>query len=106
MAENDNKKVQELQLFEHTLQNLNMQKQAVQIEMNEIENALNEVKKSGSEVYKVMGNIMVKSERNSLISELEEKKKLSGMKIEAYEKQEKIVEDKIGKLRKEISALI
>ena len=34
------KKIQELQILEQNLQNLLMQKQAFQIELNEIENAL------------------------------------------------------------------
>ena len=39
-------KIQELQAFEHTFQNILMQKQAFQIELSETENALKEVEKT------------------------------------------------------------
>ena len=60
-----NKKIQELQILEQNLQNLIMQKQSVQIELNESLNALEELKISDDEVYKVLGGIMIKADKNS-----------------------------------------
>jgi len=45
------KKIQELQILEHNLQNLMMQKQAFQLELNETVNALEEVKKKQKMTY-------------------------------------------------------
>ncbi len=80
-----------------------MQKQNDQIELNEINNALSEVKKTQGEVYKVSSNIMLKSDKNIVIKELEEKKKLIDIKIQSIEKQEKIINEKSEKLKKEIN---
>lgn len=97
------KKIQELQVLEHNLQSFLMQKQTIQIEANEINTALDELKKSSDEVYRIVGNIMLKSDKNSLSDELKEKKKLVEMRINSIEKQEKLVSSKIEELREEIN---
>jgi prefoldin beta subunit len=100
------KKIQELQILEQGLQNFLMQKQAIDAEANEISNALEELKKSGDEVYRIIGNVMVKSEKKTLTEELSEKKKLFELRISSIEKQEKLVGEKTEKLRKEVSEAI
>ncbi len=98
-----NKKIQELQILEQNLQNLIMQKQSVQIELNESLNALEELKISDDEVYKVLGGIMIKADKNKLLNELNEKKKILDLRISSIEKQEKIIEGKTDLLRREIN---
>ena len=49
-------------------------KQSIQIELNELSSALGEMKKSPKEVYKILGNIMIKTTPEKLSKELEEKK--------------------------------
>ena len=63
-------KIQELQNYEQTLQGLLMQKQTFQIELNESENALSEITKSKDDVFKIVGNIMIKSNKESVEKEL------------------------------------
>lgn len=94
--------VEDISVLENQLQNFLMQKQAFQIELNEIENALAELKKSDDEVYKIVSGIMIKAEKNVLEKELVEKKKLAEMRISSIEKQEKLAEKNILQLRKEI----
>lgn len=98
--------IQELQILEQNLQNLIMQKQSVQIELSEIENALTDLKKSENEVYKVVGGIMIRSDKATLSAELEEKKKILGLRVSSIEKQEKILEEKSEKFKKEINELV
>ncbi len=100
------RKIQELQILEQNLQNLMMQKQAAQIELSEIENALSELKKSDGEVYKVVGGIMIRSTKPVLSAELEEKNKIFGLRIASIEKQEKILDEKASKSKKEINDLV
>jgi prefoldin beta subunit len=97
------KKIQELQLLEQTLQNFLMQKQTLQVELNEINNALNELSKSEDEVYRIIGGIMLRSNKKDLSSDLTEQKKIAELRLQSIEKQEKISEDKSTKLRNEIS---
>ncbi|MCX5704399.1 MAG: prefoldin subunit beta [Candidatus Omnitrophica bacterium] len=96
-------KIQELQILEQNLQNLLMQKQTVQIELNEVQNALNDLKKTEDEVYKVIGGVMLRSNKADLLKELSEKQKILELRIFSVEKQEKILEEKTGKLRKELT---
>jgi prefoldin beta subunit len=96
-------KIQELQILEQNLQNLLMQKQTVQIELNEIVSALNDLKKTEDEVYKVIGGVMIRSNKADLLKELSEKQKILELRISSVEKQEKILEEKTGKLRKELT---
>ena len=99
MNSQDSKKIEELRVLENQLQGFLMQKQAIQMELNEIDNALGEIKDSDGEVYKVVSGVMLKSEKKKLEKELGEKKKIAEMKIEAIEKQEKFLEEKARKLK-------
>jgi prefoldin beta subunit len=104
--EQTGKKIQELQILEQSLQTLSMQKQTFQIELTEVLNALSDLKKSGEEVYKIVGGLMVSSSKADLTSDLEEKKKIFELRISSIEKQEKILDEKSEKLKKEITNLV
>jgi len=95
-------KIEDLQVLEKNLQNLLMEKQSFQVELNESNNALEELTKSSKEVYKIIGGVMILSEKNNLISELNEKKKILELRFDSIEKQEKIFSEKVEKIRKEI----
>ena len=97
----DQNKLQELQILEQNLQGILMQKQTFQIELAESQGALEELEKSGEEVYKIIGQLMIKSDKSKMKSELEEKKKMLELRIKTLENQEKISTEKVGKLREE-----
>ncbi len=94
-------KVQEMQLLEQNLQNLLMQKQAFQMELSETDSAIEELKKSGEEVYKIIGQLMIKSEKKKIEEELSEKKKLLDLRLKNIEKQEASMTKDMEKLRDE-----
>jgi len=96
-------KVKDLQMIEQNVQNLSLQKQTSQVELNEINNALAEIEKTNDEIYKILGGIMIKTDKTALKKELGEKKKLLELRIQTIEKQEKLVSEKAKKLRSEIS---
>lgn len=96
-------KIEELQILEKNLQNFLIQKQSFQSEQNETNNALEELKKTKEEVYKIIGNIMIKASTSHLQKELDEKNKILTLRISSIEKQEKIFEEKALKLRSEIT---
>ena len=99
-------KLQELQVLEHNLQGLLMQKQTFQIDLNETLNALEEAKKTGEIVYKMIGSIMVVVDKQNTINDLEEKKKLLELRNEAVSKQEQIVESKAREIQQEIKKIL
>jgi len=95
-------KIQELQIIEQNLQNMLVQKQTLQFEINEISEALEELKNAKGDTYKVVGQIMVKSEKEDLKKDLESKKEVAELRIKNLEKQEGSIKDRLTKLREEV----
>ena len=67
--EKTQKKIQQLQHYEQTLQSILMQKQAFQIEINEAQNALIEIKSSKDDVYKMVGQILIKADKEKVVKD-------------------------------------
>lgn len=101
MKKETQEKIQELQLLEQNTQSFMMQKQQFQVQLMEVESALKEVSK-GKESYKIIGNIMVKSEKEKLEEDLEQKKEMFGLRIKNIEKQEERLKEKAVKLQEEV----
>jgi len=99
-------KIEVLRGLEMQLENLLMQRQTIQIELNESLNALEEVKKTKDDVFKILSGIMIKVDKEKALKELEEKKKIAEMKVNSFEKQEKLLSEKAEKLRKEITSSV
>ena len=97
----DANKIQELQIMEQNIQNILLQKQAFQMEASETEAALEEIKKSGDKVFKVIGQLMIQADKASIQKELEEKKKIIDVRLKSLEKQEATFSEKIEELREE-----
>ena len=97
-----NEKIQEMQLLEQSLQQILMQRQAFQMEISETANALEEIKKAGEEIFKIVGQLMIKTEKKKTQDELENKKKILDLRVKTLEKQEKIMTEKLQKLQQEV----
>jgi len=95
-------KIQEIQILEQNLRNLLLQKQAFQIELNETENALSEILNSKDDVFKLIGQIMIKSNKDKLSEELKKKKELLSLRLDSIEKQESEATKNLEELRKDI----
>ena len=100
MTEQD-RKIREIQMLEQNFQNLLMQKQAFQMELSENKAALEEIEHSGDEVYKIIGQLMIKSDKTKVKKELESKEKILGLRMKNIEEQEKAYTEKLQKLQKE-----
>ena len=96
------KKIQELQILEQNLQNILLQKQAFQIELRETQAALKELEKSGEEVFKIIGQLMIKTDKKEMKEELFNKEKIIGLRIKSFEKQENTLSEKLDRLEKEV----
>ena len=97
------KKIQEMQMLEQNLQNLLFQKQAFQMELSETKSALNEIGKSGDEVFKIIGQLMIKTDKAKTKEELSNKEKIISLRINSIEKQETSLAKKLEDLQKEIT---
>ena len=95
-------KIQELQFLEQNLQNLLLQKQAFQMELSETQAASKEIEKAGDEVFKIIGQLMIKTDKKRLKDELENKDKILNLRINTLDKQENSLTEKLEKLRDEV----
>ena len=98
--------VQELRMTEQQHQQLLMQKQQFQFEQNQLTNAINEVKKSEGDVFKVISGALIKVKKLELLKELEEKRNAMTLRVQSVEKQEKLIDEKMDSLQKELRNLI
>jgi len=96
------KSLQELNFLEQNMQNLLLQKQAFQMELSETTASLFEIKKSSEDVFKIVGQLMIKFDKNKIVQELEEKEKLIKLKLNSLDKQENVLNDKILYLREKV----
>ena len=100
------KKIQEIQIFEQNLQNLLLQKQAFQLEISETTSALKEIESSDDEVFKIIGQLMIKTEKSKIKQELIDREKILELRIKSIEKQENSLTEQVEKIREEVMKLI
>lgn len=97
------KKIQEIQLYEQSFQQLLMQKKSFDFELQETKYSIEELEKSEGEVFKIIGGqVVVKYDREKLVKEMQDKKDLIQTRLKSMEKQEKEYVEIIESLRKEI----
>ena len=99
---NDEKKIQEIQILEQSLQNILLQKQAFGMEISETQIALKEIESSEEDVFKIIGQLMIKTKKDSIIKDLSEKKKILDLRLKNLDKQESSLTEQIEKLRDEV----
>jgi prefoldin beta subunit len=79
-----------------------MQKQAFQMEFSETQNSLKEIKESKDDVYKIVGQLMIKTKKEKIIDELANKEKLIDMRIKSFDKQESNLSEQLASLREKV----
>jgi len=95
--------IQEIQFLEQNFEQLLQQKNLFNMEINETSLALTEVEKSDGELFKVVGGqVMIKSSKEKLTTELQHKKELLNARMKNIETQEKEFSEKIETLRQNI----
>ena len=101
MAESD-KKIPDMQIIEETLHNILLQKQAFQMDLSETISAIGEVKNSKDDLFKIIGQIMLKTSKSKILEELENKERILNLRIKSLEKQENTLNEKFSSIREEI----
>lgn len=102
MDKETQEKIQELQMHEQNLHSLLMQKQAFQLESSETENALKEIEGSKDDVFKMIGNIMIKTDKNKIKDELGKKKELIDLRLKSIDKQESELTKHAEEMKEEV----
>jgi prefoldin beta subunit len=101
MNEQMQEKIGQIQLIQQNMENFGMQRQQFQLQQTEIETALIEIESTDT-AYKIIGNIMVLTDKDKLRKELTEKKEMLDIRISTIEKQEEKLRSKAEELQKEI----
>lgn len=94
-------KIGRLQLLEQNLQQFAAQKQQFQAQLFEYESALKELG-DAPDAFKIVGNIMVKSDKAVIQKDIEQKKEIVDLRIKSIEKQESQIKEKAEALRTEV----
>lgn len=93
-----------LQQLQQTLQAVVSQKQQLEIEMNETDRALSELEKVTAEnpVYKSVGSILVRADKEGLLAELKEKKELLNTRVTVLGRQEERTRERIKDIQQKL----
>jgi len=90
-----------LQQLQQTLQVVVTQKQQLELELSDTEKALSELEKITDDVpvYKSVGSILLKAERQGLMGELKERKDLLNSRVTVLGKQEERTRERMKELQ-------
>lgn len=105
--EQTREKVGQFQNYQQQLQAILIQKETMQLQLMEINKALEELNSTKNEnAYKITGQIMVNKSVEELKKELNETKEALELKIKSLEKTEEKVTNKLKELETEIRSLV
>ena len=93
-----------LQQLQQTLQAVTTQKQQLEIEVAEAGRAASELDKLGEQsvVYKSVGSLLLRSDKQTLLNELKERKELLGTRITVLGRQEDRTKERIKELQEKL----
>ena len=86
--EDMNRELIEYENMEKQLEVLLIQKHQLQIQLNEVKHALEELKKAKGDVYRSVGSILLHTSREEAEADLKERNELIEVKLNAISKQE------------------
>jgi prefoldin beta subunit len=100
--------IMKLQQSQQNLQSIMTQRQHLEMEKAETEKALEELKKvaDNDSVFKQAGTVLIKSDKKSLVDELEEKVELSKTRSTVLEKQEVRVKETLKEQEAKITEMM
>ncbi len=93
--------IQKLSIVEQNLSSIISQKQLLQKQIFEANNAIEELNKVDT-AYKIVGQVMLKKPSKDLIKSLESEKEISAVRMTAIEKQEKTLREQMDSLQKQL----
>ena len=100
--------VARMQNLQQNLQSIMGQKQHLGMEQLETERALDVLKKAADTdvVFKSAGPLLIKSTKQNLITELEEKKELSNTRVTVLSKQETRIKENLKEIEDKIKTML
>ncbi|MCS7109267.1 MAG: prefoldin subunit beta [Candidatus Micrarchaeota archaeon] len=90
----------ELQSLQQQLQIISLQKQQMKIQSDEIDHALKEVENAKGDIYRLVGPILLKSSKEEVVKDLNDKKATLEARLQILEKQEDRIRKQLSESKK------
>jgi prefoldin beta subunit len=93
-----------LQQLQQTLQGVMAQKQQLELQLTEVEQATNELEKTAKTavIYKSIGALLIKAEKTKVTTELKEREELLKMRVDVLGKQEERLRNQVKDLQEKL----
>jgi len=103
-----NKKLEEFEALRQTYLALLYQKQKIEEELLEVDNAIKELEnmKNEENVFVMIGNVLIRKNRDSVMNELKERRDVLDIRIKSLDKQEVQLRERLTNLQNEIEKLV
>ncbi|HEY6658218.1 MAG TPA: prefoldin subunit beta [Nitrososphaeraceae archaeon] len=100
--------ISRLQQLQQNLQAIMMQKQQIELEIVETERALEELSKTttSDSIYKAAGPLLIKSDKDTIEKDLNEKKELANTRVMVLGKQELRVKENLKEVENKINQML
>ena len=100
--------ISRLQQLQQNLQAIMMQKQQIELEIVETERALEELSKTttSDSIYKAAGPLLIKSDKDIIEKDLNEKKELANTRVMVLGKQELRVKENLKEVENKINQML
>ena len=100
-------KLREFQGAQQQARMLMQQKYQIELQLKEAEAAISELENAGkSEVHKVCGQILIKSNAETVSKELKEKVDAFGVRLKSLESQEKKITDNLKSIQDRLQGIV
>ncbi len=100
--------IAQLQTVQQQLQMVVSQKLQLENSLKEIENAIREVEKvdENTPIYKNVGTVLVKTKKDEILKELNEKKETIEVRIRALSRQEEKLKERLQELQNKVKSML
>ncbi|WNY24116.1 hypothetical protein MmiHf6_14450 [Methanimicrococcus hongohii] len=100
--------IAQIQQVQQQAQTLAMQKSQIDVMVKETEMAIEELEKSADDavVYKSVGELMIKSDKASLLASLKERQESFSLRVQSIERQEERLNARFKQLQEQLQSMI
>lgn len=100
--------IAQIQQVQQQAQTLAMQKSQIDVMVKEAEMAIEELEKSAEDavVYKSVGELMIRSDKTSLLASLKERQETFSLRVQSIERQEERLNARFKQLQEQLQSMI
>ena len=97
-----------LQQLQDQLNRLIAEKNVIDTELREINKILQELSQlaAGTPVYKIVGNLLIKTDKETIQKELDDRREILELRSKTYQKQENLLRTQLEELQKKVNELL